>query len=83
MIGIMLAIFLSFSWFLLVWTNYSHWAFDKFINDKIPGAVKNRGIYSKTPEEEEAEFEGDEGVEETPETEGAVETEETEEVAAE
>ena len=47
MIGIMLAIFLSFSWFLLVWTNYSHWAFDKFINDKIPGAKKNRGIYEK------------------------------------
>ena len=30
--------------------------FVEFINDKIPGAVKNRGIYSKTPEEEEAEF---------------------------
>ena len=46
-IGIFAALIISFSWFLLVWTNYSQWAFDKFINDKVPGAKKNRGIYEK------------------------------------
>lgn len=55
-LGMMLFILFGISGAALVWTNYSHWVFDKFINDKIPGAVKNRGIYSKTPEEEEAEF---------------------------
>jgi len=56
MLAIMLFILFGMSGAVLVWTNYSHWVFDKFINDKVPGAVKNRGIYSKTPEEEEAEF---------------------------
>ncbi len=49
-IGIMLAIFLSFSMFLLVWTNYCQWGYDKYINDKVPGAQKNRGIYEKIKE---------------------------------
>ncbi len=56
MLGIMLFILFGLSGFALIWTNYSQWVFDKFINDKVPGAVKNRGIYSKTPEEEESEF---------------------------
>lgn len=55
-VGLMLFMIFGLSGFALVWTNYSHWVFDKFINDKVPGAVKNRGIYSKTQEEEEAEF---------------------------
>ena len=49
-IGIMLVLFLSFSFLLLVWTNFSHWAYDKFINDKVPGAQKNKGIYEKVKE---------------------------------
>ena len=52
MIGIMLAVFLSFSLFTLIWTNYSQWVFDEFINDKVAGAKKNRGIYKKNAEEE-------------------------------
>lgn len=52
MIGIMLAIFLSFSLFTLIWTNYSQWVFDEFINDKVAGAKKNRGIYRKNAEDE-------------------------------
>ena len=39
-----------------MWLDYAQWAFDKFINDKVPGAVKNRGIYSKKPEENESDF---------------------------
>ena len=54
--GIMIFLFFGLSVAMLIWTNYSQWAFDKFINDKVPGAVKNRGIYSKTPDDEESDF---------------------------
>lgn len=46
-IGILLLFTFGFSVGLLVWTDYSHWVFDKFINDRVPGAQKNRGIYEK------------------------------------
>lgn len=55
-IGVVLFIMFGMSIFALVWTDYSQWAFDKYINDKVPGAVKNRGIYSKNPEDDEADF---------------------------
>ena len=45
--GIMTVIIIGFSVFVLVWTNYSQWVFDKYLNDKIPGAKKNRGIYKR------------------------------------
>lgn len=54
-LGIMAFIFLGLSCAALIWTDYSQWAFDKFINDNVPGAVKNKGIYSKT-EETESDF---------------------------
>jgi len=47
LIGYALILLFDISYFLLVWTDYSQWAYDKFINDKIPGAKKNRGIYEK------------------------------------
>lgn len=56
MLGFTIFIIFGFSGAALIWTNYSQWAFDKFINDKVPGAVKNRGIYSKKPEENESDF---------------------------
>ncbi len=46
-IGILLLIFLSFAWFLLLWLNFSQWVFDKYINPKIQGAKVGRGIYNK------------------------------------
>ena len=46
-VGMALIMFLSFSYFLLVWTNYCQWTYDKFINDKVAGAQKNKGIYEK------------------------------------
>lgn len=49
-IGIVLIIIFGFSLFLLVWTDFSQWAFDRFINDKVEGAQKNRGIYEKVKE---------------------------------
>ena len=54
-IAIMLCFFWGFSLFMLIWTNYSHWVFDKFINDKVPGAKKNRGIYKANATEEDGE----------------------------
>lgn len=50
MIGIILVLLFGFSLILLIWTNYCQWAYDRFINDKVPGAQKNRGIYEKVKE---------------------------------
>ena len=50
-LGILLAIMFSFSFALLVWTNYSQWIYDKFINTKIKGAKRNKGIYEKVKDE--------------------------------
>ena len=54
-----LAILLVFVWgfsiFMLIWTDYSNWVFDRFINDKVPGAKKNRGIYKPNATEEDGE----------------------------
>ena len=46
-IGVLLIIIFGFSLFLLVWTNYCQWSYDKFLNDKVKGAQKNKGIYEK------------------------------------
>ena len=53
-IGYVLLIFLALSFCLLVWTDFCQWAYDKFINDKVPGAQKNRGIYEKIKESDSA-----------------------------
>lgn len=45
-LAFILMLLLSFSWAMLVWMNYSQWAFDKFINPKI-GARTGRGIYTR------------------------------------
>lgn len=49
-LGIVLAVLFGISLFLLVWTNFCQWSYDKFVNDKVPGAQKNRGIYEKVKE---------------------------------
>jgi hypothetical protein len=43
----LLLIFLGLAGGLLVWSVYCHWIYDKFINEKVPGAKRNRGIYEK------------------------------------
>ena len=40
----------------LIWTNYSQWAFDEFLNDKIAGAKKYRGIYKQNVSNDPEEF---------------------------
>lgn len=49
-IGIIAVLLLGFSLILLVWTDFCQWTYDRFINDKVPGAKKNRGIYEKVKE---------------------------------
>ena len=46
-IGLLITLLFGFSYFLLVWTNYCQWSYDKFINDKITGAQKRKGMYEK------------------------------------
>lgn len=52
MFGLLLIIFLGFSFALLVWMNYCQWCYDSFINPKIKGAKKNRGIYDKVKKDD-------------------------------
>ena len=47
MIGIIILILFGLSYMLLVWLDYSQWAFDKFIESKREGGKVNRGIYAK------------------------------------
>ena len=48
LIGVVIFILFGISYMLLVWFNYSQWAFDKFFESKREGGKVNRGIYSKT-----------------------------------
>ncbi len=54
LIGWLVIIILGPAYVVLIWTCYSQWVFDKFINDKVKGAVKQRGMYVKNPEAEKA-----------------------------
>lgn len=45
-IGVLIMILLGCSYALLVWMDYSQWAFDKFINPNI-GVAVGRGLYNK------------------------------------
>ena len=47
MIGFIILILFGLSYMLLVWLNYSQWAFDKFFESKREGGKVNRGIYAK------------------------------------
>ncbi len=40
-------ILFGFAYSLLVWINFSQWAFDQYINPKLAGAKVGRGIYNK------------------------------------
>ncbi len=45
-IGLILLVFLTFSYAMLVWMDYSQWAFDRFINPNM-GIETGRGLYDK------------------------------------
>ena len=46
-IGMIIMILFGLSYVLLVWLDYSQWAFDKFFESKREGGKVNRGIYAK------------------------------------
>ena len=50
-IGVIVMILIGMAGGLLVWSVYSHWIYDKFINERVPGAKRNRGIYEKVDKE--------------------------------
>lgn len=50
-IGIFMVFIWGISLFMLVWTDYSNWVFDTYVNDKVPGAKKNRGIYKHSADD--------------------------------
>ena len=52
-LGLILVLLIGLGVFLLIWTNYSQWVFDEFLNDKVAGAKKYRGIYKKTDADDE------------------------------
>ena len=52
-IAVLGCLLIGISMFMLVWTDYSHWVFDKYINDRVAGAKKNRGIYKPNAVTEE------------------------------
>ncbi len=52
LIGIIMAFVFGFSLFLLIWVDFCQWSYDKFVNDRVKGAKKNRGIYQKVKESE-------------------------------
>ncbi len=45
-IGLILIIFIALAYAMLVWMDYSQWAFDKFINPNM-GVATGRGLYDK------------------------------------
>ena len=47
MLVAIIMILFGLSYMLLVWFNYSQWAFDKFFESKREGGKVNRGIYAK------------------------------------
>lgn len=51
MIGVFLILFLGLANFLLIWTNFCQWSYDKFINEKL-GVKTNKGIYVKSKDVE-------------------------------
>ena len=59
MFALLIFALFGFSYIILIWTVYAHWAYDKFINDRVEGAVKNRGMYKKTEADEKAAAERD------------------------
>jgi len=51
MIAFMFFTMVGFSFIILLWTVYAHHIFDKYINDKVEGAEKNKGLHIQTEEE--------------------------------
>lgn len=53
-IGVVFYLLIGFSYFMLVWMDYSQWAFDKFVNPNI-GVQVGRGLYNKDAKKQNTE----------------------------
>jgi hypothetical protein len=51
-LGVVLILMFGVALFMLVWTDFSQWSYDQFLNDKVPGAKKNRGIYDRIKDDD-------------------------------
>jgi uncharacterized membrane protein YesL len=47
-------LFIGISIMILIMTLYTHYVYDRFLNDRADGAIKDRGVYRKSKEEIEA-----------------------------
>ncbi len=63
-IGLILFIFFSFSFAMLVWMDYSQWAFDRFINPRM-GVKTGKGLYNKNQTAAERDAASDRAAEES------------------
>ena len=54
MLVVLLLAFFAFSYLTLIWTIYTQYVYDKYINENVEGAIKDRGIYRKKKESEDA-----------------------------
>ncbi len=50
-LAVIVMLLFGLSYVMLVWMDYSQWAFDKFINPNL-GVKTGRGLYSRTPKED-------------------------------
>ena len=50
-IAVIVMLLFGLSYAMLVWMDYSQWAFDKFVNPNL-GVKTGRGLYSRTPKED-------------------------------
>lgn len=46
-VGLLLTVFLGFSFLMLMWTVFCQWGYDTFINPRMKNVKVNRGIYQK------------------------------------
>jgi hypothetical protein len=52
-IGWILIVFVGLANMLLIWTVFNHYVYDRYINDRVEGAVKNRNMATKKTKEDE------------------------------
>lgn len=51
-LGLIILAIIGLSLFMLVWTIFCQYLYDRYLNDKVKGAVKNRGIYEKVKKDQ-------------------------------
>ena len=55
-VGLLLLVFLGFSFLMLMWTVFCQWGYDNFINPRMKNVKVNRGIYEKVTNDKSKEL---------------------------